>query len=358
MAIISLKNSSLFNTAKGFAFQKTTGAVPVLPTLSFDSATTSSYTVAITGYDAQFTYTVSESAGTAVRTDGNITVSGLTANQSSTLTVTAANPDATKGISLTSIQSFFSLPATPTLTQATENATGGTVTITNYDAAATYSVSITAGSATRTGDTITVTGLVRGQSATLTVIASNSSGVSGTATLTVSAEGIGEYEPIATITVPSGGMSSIEFTNIPQDYQHLQIRYIARAETNNDGVWIRLNGDTGTNYAVHRLSGNGSAASAGAASSQAQTIAAYMALSTMTANVFAGGIIDILDYASTSKATTLRSLSGADSNGSGSIQMRSGLWTSTAAVTSIKIYEGSGDIAEHSTFALYGVKAP
>lgn len=187
MAIISLKNSSLFNTAKGFAFQKTTGAVPLLPTLTFTSATTTSYTIAITGYDAQFTYTVSASAGTAVRTGSNVTVSGLSANQSSTLTVTAANPDASKGISLSSSSAFVSLPATPTLSRSGGTTTTVTVAIGNYDAGLTYTIGSTVGSATRSGSTITVTGLTQGQAVTVTATASNASGNSAQGSLATGA---------------------------------------------------------------------------------------------------------------------------------------------------------------------------
>lgn len=58
MAIVSIKNSTLSNPARDFSFQNVTGAAPVVPVPTFTSATTSSYTVAITGFDAQFTYKI------------------------------------------------------------------------------------------------------------------------------------------------------------------------------------------------------------------------------------------------------------------------------------------------------------
>lgn len=205
MAIISLKNSSLFNTAKGFAFQKTTGAVPILPTPTFTSATTSSYTVSITGYDAQFTYTVSASAGSAVRTGGNVTVSGLSANQSSTLTVTAANT--ARELSFSSAVAFLSLPATPTLSRSDGTTTTVTVTIGNYDAGLTYTIGSSVGSATRSGNTITVTGLTEGQAVTVIATASNASGSSTQGSLAT-----GAVPSTPTLSFASATTTSLTFT--------------------------------------------------------------------------------------------------------------------------------------------------
>ena len=48
----------------------------------------------------------------------------------------------------------------------------------------------------------------------------------------------GAYEPLASITVPSGGLSSIVFGSIPQTYKHLQVRMImSHNGTGNPGVY-------------------------------------------------------------------------------------------------------------------------
>ena len=363
MAIVSLKWVNLDDPNKQHSFQDATGAAPVVPVPTLVSATTSSYTAAITGYDAQFTYTVSATAGTAVRTDGTVVVSGLSANQSSILTVTAANSDASRGLSFTANATFFSLPATPTLIQATENATGGTVTITNYDASVTYSVSISAGSASRTGNTITVTGLVRGQSATLTVIASNSSGNSGTATLTVSAEPIGEYEPIATITVASSGLSSITFNNIPQDYQHLQMRIMVRGTRSFDAeqLYIRINGDGGNNYSYHGMySDIPGVTTTNGTSTNVIFIGQFPAALTAS-NIMGCAIVDIVDYGRANKNRVVRSFFGSENNNgptaSNQISISSGMRLNSDTVNSISVLS-NGPFTSTSTVSLYGIKAP
>ena len=72
-----------------------------------------------------------------------------------------------------------------------------------------------------------------------------------------------DFEPIATVSVGSGGASSIEFTSISSAYQHLQIRGLLRSTTASSGlddVRLRLGNssiDTGNNYAAHQLEGNG-----------------------------------------------------------------------------------------------------
>jgi hypothetical protein len=207
MAIVSLKWASLGDPNKQPSFQDATGAAPVVPVPTFSSATTTSYTAAITGFDAQFTYTVSASVGTATRTGGNVTVSGLSGNQSSTLTITAANT--ARELSFSSAVAFLSLPAPPTLSQTGQTTSSVTVTIGNYDAGLTYTVGSSAGSATRSAGIITVTGLSEGQTITVTATASNASGNSSQGS--VSATSLFPLPEGGTITT-SGGYRIHTFT--------------------------------------------------------------------------------------------------------------------------------------------------
>ena len=159
------------------------------------------------------------------------------------------------------------------------------------------------------------------------------------------------YESISTVTVGGGGSSSIDFTSIPSTFKHLQIRGIGNA-TNND-IRMQFNGDTGTNYSLHYVYGDGASAVAGATASTSYMAAFYV---TGTASVNGAGVFDILDYQNTSKNKTVRGLTGVDNNGSGLIILRSGAWYSTSAITSIKLYPASGSINQYSQFALYGIK--
>jgi hypothetical protein len=145
------------------------------------------------------------------------------------------------------------------------------------------------------------------------------------------------YQSIQTVTVGSGGSSSITFSSIPSTYKHLQIRAIGKPSTaGGQNCLFNFNGDTGSNYNAHQLYGNGSSAAA-------------TALGT--------GTYGWVTYWDTNKYKTTRSLGGHDLNGSGYILFRSGLWMSTSAINQVVLTSaGSTSFAEYSSFALYGIK--
>jgi hypothetical protein len=163
------------------------------------------------------------------------------------------------------------------------------------------------------------------------------------------------YDPGATFLIQrvngTGSSSSITFSSIPSTYKHLQIRMSA---INSSGsLYIRVNGDTGTNYSRHYLYGNGSAvAAAGAASSNL----IYLNPNGGNTTSPQGGIIDIQEYANTSMNKTVRAFIGVDMNGSGSVWLASGAWLSTSAVNSLTLAFDANNILTGSTFALYGLK--
>ena len=171
------------------------------------------------------------------------------------------------------------------------------------------------------------------------------------------------YESIQTVTVGSGGSSSISFTSIPSTYKHLQIRYLARSTVANvaDGyVSLRFNGDTtnGNYYFFHFLDGNGSSAAAASGGTNTIVYGGVCAGNNATANVFGGGVIDVLDYQNTFKYKVTRGLGGIDNNGSGVMRLASGNWFNTAAINEITIGANAfgNSFTEYSQFALYGIK--
>lgn len=163
------------------------------------------------------------------------------------------------------------------------------------------------------------------------------------------------FESIATST-PSG-VSTITFSSIPSTFKHLQIRAIAKRDTatTSGSSNLRFNSDTGSNYARHFLRGSGAAASAGSGTAQTSIECfEHTGNDAAVANMVGVCIIDILDYASTTKNKVIRSLSGNDQNGAGNIYLTSGLWLSTSAVTSITLFTSANYL--NTTFALYGIK--
>lgn len=165
------------------------------------------------------------------------------------------------------------------------------------------------------------------------------------------------YESIATVTVGSGGASSLQFNSIPSTFKHLQLRGISKAASAGSpfAFQIRFNGDTAGNYTYHRLIGDGSSATA-IGTTGASAISCFYE-PTNEANVFGAGVIDILDYTNTNKNSVVRTLGGYDANGSGYATFFSGVWLNTAAITSITlITQSATDTAQYSSFALYGIR--
>jgi len=165
------------------------------------------------------------------------------------------------------------------------------------------------------------------------------------------------YFPIATTTLATS-TASVTFSSIPTDYTHLQLRGIMRNTNQNSFVLrARFNSDTGSNYARHTLKGEGTTPSATAETTQTSISFDDMSpVSGNTANVFGGIIWDILDYANTNKYKTSRTVGGFNPNGGGRILFDSALWQSTTAVSSISIFMASDNLAQYSSFTLYGIK--
>jgi hypothetical protein len=168
------------------------------------------------------------------------------------------------------------------------------------------------------------------------------------------------FESIATVTVGSGGSASVEFTSIPSDYVHLQVRISARnSRTGNNQAngFFEVNNDTNiNNYTYHLLSGNGSSASAsGAGTGNYTGLSTIFPSADLTTNLGVA-IYDFLDYKNTNKYKTVRCLNGWDGNGSGTLYYSSNLWLSTSAITSIKFTIPGYNWTQYSHFALYGIK--
>jgi hypothetical protein len=74
-------------------------------------------------------------------------------------------------------------------------------------------------------------------------------------------------------------------------------------------------------------------------------------------NMFAGMVLNILDYSNVYKYKTLRSLWGHDRNGSGEVGTDSSLWMNTAPITSIVFsVVGGSSFVTNSRFSLYGIR--
>lgn len=158
------------------------------------------------------------------------------------------------------------------------------------------------------------------------------------------------YEPIYTTTLNSA-QADITFTSF-SGYTDLRVVAItATTRGSQSGFGIQVgNGsiDTGSNYSVTRLGGNGSVAYSERTSNQTSVA---MAMQPTRSNFF----IDFMNYANT---TTNKTFLITDDNAASYAIRAVGLWRSTSAITHLKIFDTDGfNLIAGSTFTLYGIKA-
>jgi hypothetical protein len=162
------------------------------------------------------------------------------------------------------------------------------------------------------------------------------------------------YEPISTTTLGSAA-ANITFSSIPGTYTDLRLVLVATGDVSAAGqaVLTRFNSDTGSNYSITRLSGNGTSATSARFTNITSIYTSFDGLSTTVPTL---QIIDIFSYAGSTNKTCLIS-NNEDKNGSGYAEARVGLWRSTSAITTVAVIANSGNFASGTTATLYGIKA-
>ena len=160
------------------------------------------------------------------------------------------------------------------------------------------------------------------------------------------------YNLISTVTVGSGGASSIEFTSIPQTYTDLLVVCSGRTNGSGNGINISFNGNT-SNYSNRALQGNGSAASSFGTYNRN---AGMVTDSNQTASVFGSTSIYVPNYA----GSTFKSYSadGVSENNAATAYMSfiAGLWSDVSAITSLTLSLMVGNFVQYSSATLYGIK--
>lgn len=159
------------------------------------------------------------------------------------------------------------------------------------------------------------------------------------------------YEPIETKTL-TGSVTDVTFTAIPSTYTDLVLVIDALCSAGaNSTFLLQFNGDSGANYSRTFMYGDGSTAASGRDVNQSNG----MALVSIDTTTRGNNIISINNYSNSTTYKSALSRMNLTSNVSAAIV---GLWKSTAAITSIKIFNTvPRSIIAGSTFTLYGIKA-
>jgi len=170
--------------------------------------------------------------------------------------------------------------------------------------------------------------------------------------------------PIATSTLTAAG-ATVTFSSVPQTYTDLVL--VVSVKTTSGAYPIlkmQFNGDTATNYSYTNLIGSATSTVASARSSNIAQMYPGPGIVTAipdTANTFATGLINIMNYSNSTTYKTVLSRDAVPTNstgGTGQVGAYVNLWRSTAAVTSITVTTNNGSNYDvGSSFTLYGIKA-
>jgi hypothetical protein len=165
-----------------------------------------------------------------------------------------------------------------------------------------------------------------------------------------------DYQLISTV-FGTGSSSSITFSSIPSTFRHLEIRYVGKLASSAGRLYLRMNGVSSTSYRTHRIRATGSSIGTTDHGSATQ-IDFQHGFDSSSSNIFAGGVISIFDYSSTSKNTTARGFYGTTDPGQATTaNLDSGVFFSTEAVNSLTISVSAAiNITSDSRFSLYGIK--
>lgn len=160
------------------------------------------------------------------------------------------------------------------------------------------------------------------------------------------------YEKIATTTLGSD-TGSVTLSSIPSTYTDL-VFIMNGSDTGSVQLGIQFNSDTGNNYSMTNITGNGSLARSYRGEIYNLIQFGYDAYLDSGFNY--NNIINIQNYSNT---TTYKTLIGRANNGNTGVTATVGLWRSTSAITSMTLLQsyGSTSFKTGSTFTLYGIKA-
>ena len=159
------------------------------------------------------------------------------------------------------------------------------------------------------------------------------------------------YVPLITQTLNSSA-SSVTLGSggtISQAYTDLVLVCSLKGDTTSETVLVQCNGDTATNYSYTLVYGTGSATGSQRYSNQT-------AMRIGSTDTSANYDVYIANFQNYSNSTTYKSVLSRESAASNLVSATIGLWRSTSAITSIKIFrDNSTNFVAGSTFTLYGI---
>jgi len=167
------------------------------------------------------------------------------------------------------------------------------------------------------------------------------------------------YTLISSVTVGAGGAANIEFTNIPQTYTDLVLKFSLRVNIAGAGsynVGLRVNGNSSNIYNNIRLYKDSSTVFGAYSNTQSTALVGLATAAGDTANTFASSEFYLPNYTSSNNKGGITNTVH-ENNGNAQAFLASNLIATTSAITSIELLLTgvSYTIVQYSTAYLYGI---
>ena len=209
-------------TATSSSYASLTGSAKT-PAFGAPTATPDGFTLPITNFDSNYSWTATNSLGKTATVNGAsglVTVTGVNPGTSSTVTVRATRIGYDTGTATSStISSLTGAAKVPTFGTPTSTVDGFTLPITNYETVTTWSVTHSLGKAVSVNSStglITISGVASGTASTVTVMTTRSGYETGTATSSSINSASASTQP-TNISATIGTRSAVVSWEVPAD---------------------------------------------------------------------------------------------------------------------------------------------
>ena len=163
------------------------------------------------------------------------------------------------------------------------------------------------------------------------------------------------YVLLEKITVGAAGAATVTFSGIPQTgYTDLVVKTSARTSASDQNIKVTFNGSS-SSYSERWLYGSGSVTGSGSATTNGYFYIHYATNSGDTASTFGNSEIYIPNYTSSNFKSISEDAIQENNATAAFSALSAGLWSNTAAITTIALTPLSGNFNQYSTFYLYGV---
>ena len=164
------------------------------------------------------------------------------------------------------------------------------------------------------------------------------------------------YKFISNYTA-SGTVANITFSSIPQTYTDLLLVFAGRFSLSAQAQIVRLQfNDSSSGYSFKYLEAYGAGISAGNTfGGGAYIYGGYVNGTNATSSVFTSNTIYIPNYTSSYNKSVNIEATAESQSVTGYTNSIGGLWSNTAAITSLTLTPDTGSFTQYSTAHLYGI---